>query len=325
MEGPIALRVPAEILLEISAYFHNPSLSYKRCFTPHSGNALFGRLEVLRALSQTCRYFRRVFLSLVWEYTDLVGRDRATAKALTKWMTGILKTPSVWRWIRTIVVSLVSTPQDNWTLPTVIVRVLAATSHLTCLHVIAISESHASALAEVLQTQSFPSVQILAIPCSLARSLSSFPNIHSLSCTDNLVSDYHSIALLKASSKHCHSLEALMNLTPSLPVIKCMFGRLTIVDEFHTLSIGLLRSHPLIRTLVFRCALTSDILNLLGDLENLHSLEFPHRYQKNRDNTTITAALQAIFCCSSERKPIQVEYLAAEADVGDVVVRTSVA
>ncbi|KAF7342540.1 hypothetical protein MSAN_02010200 [Mycena sanguinolenta] len=306
MEGPVALRVPAEILLEIIAYFHNPNLSYERCFTAPSDKILCGRFEVLHALSQTCRYFRRVFLFLAWEYTELVGRDRATANVLTRRMTGILKTPSVWRWIRTVIVSLVFSPQDSWTLPTVFVRVLAATSHLTCLRIIAISESHGSALTEVLQTRSFPSVQILAIPSSLARSLSSFPNIHSLSCADNLVSDYHSIALLKASSKHCHSLEALMNLTPSLSVIKC-----------------LLKSHPLIKTLGFRHILTSDMLKLLGDLQNLHSLKFPCRYQKNWDNTTITATLEAIFACSLERKSIQVEYSAAEADVGDVVVTVS--
>ncbi|KAJ7238135.1 hypothetical protein B0H12DRAFT_1137902 [Mycena haematopus] len=238
MESPLALHLPPEILLDIAAYFHHPTLPYERRSKTSSDKILLGRSDVLRALSQTCLYFRRVFLSLVCEHMELLDGGCATVNIQMKRMTGVLKT-SVWRCVRTVVVSLISSPQNSWTFPTVFVRFLAATSHLTSLHIVAISEPQASALTELLQGRSFHSVRSLAIPCSLARSLSSFPSIHSLTCVDNLVSDYHCIALLKASSKYCPSLEALVNLAPSLLVIK-----------------GLLKSHPLITTLRFRRALT---------------------------------------------------------------------
>ncbi|KAF8209210.1 hypothetical protein K438DRAFT_2012456 [Mycena galopus ATCC 62051] len=303
MDGPVALNVPPEIFLEITAYFHNPIPPYERGSKVSTDNILFGRVKVLRALSQTCLYFRRLFISLAWEHVELHHPSDCTtpylANVLVRRMTGILKTPSVRRCIRTVAVSLIFSSQNNWNLPTVFVRLLAAASHLTSLDIVGISESQASTLAELLATRSFPSVQTLAIPCSLSRSLSAFPNIHSLCCADNVVSDYYSIALLKASSKHCQSLEALTNFTPSLSVIKC-----------------LLKCHPSIKILKFHRVLTSVILSLLGDLQNLYSVQFPYQYR--RPDTTLESIrrLEAIFC-RSEQESAQIEYSPHVADDGD--------
>ncbi|KAF7342322.1 hypothetical protein MVEN_01820600 [Mycena venus] len=315
MEGQysVALSVPPEIFLEIIAYYHNTRLPYERHPKASSEKILFGRFEVLRALSRTCQYFRRIFFSLVWEHLELLDTRTSDRRdpypdVLARRMTGILKTPSVPRCIRTTVVDLKSSSQHNWNLSTVFVRLLTAARHLTSLHIIDISGAHVGLLSELLETRSFPSIRTLAIPCSLSRCLSAFPNIHSLVCADTSASDYYSIALLKASNKHCPLLDDLVNFTTSIAVIKC-----------------LLQLYPFIKTLRFRHVLSSTTLELLCDLQHLHSIRFPYRYQHRGETLeTISAAAKAIFCSSQEQKPIQVQYSTPEADIGDVVVTVGI-
>ncbi|KAJ6562242.1 hypothetical protein B0H19DRAFT_1375392 [Mycena capillaripes] len=307
MEGmqPVILCVPVEILLEITAYYHNTTLPYERYPRATADKILLGRFKVLHALSQTCRYFRKIFAALVWEQLELVDNTPEHSKVLTKKITGILKTPSLPRCLRTLLVSLTFPSQNHWNLLTLFVRFLAAAPHLTSLHIIDISERHASFLSDLTESQSLLSVQILTIPCSLSRTMSSFPNIHSLICADTVVSAYDSAALLKAASKHCPSLEALINFLPSPPVVKC-----------------LLKHFPLIKTLRFRHVLSSDVLGLLADLQNLQSIRFPYRYQHHGE--TLEQICEAAKMIFQGEMPIQVQYLTPEADIGEVVVRVGI-
>ncbi|KAJ7743920.1 hypothetical protein DFH07DRAFT_835141 [Mycena maculata] len=298
---PLFLNLPTEILLEITAYYHNTPLPYERYRRPTGDAILLGRFDMLRSLSQTCRTFRSIFLYLVWEHVEALDIPSDTTgrhiNLLKRRMTGILKTPSLPRFVRTVLVSLrLSAP--NWNLITVFARFLQATPNLSALHIVEIYDRHAGILAGRLAGQYFPSVQTLTIPSSLSRAVSSFPNLRTLICGDSFVSDYDALALLKESSKHCPSLQSLANFTPSTSVIK-----------------GLLKHFPHVKELRFRHVATSDILNLLGALENLCSIEFPHRHRGERLEH-IREAAERIF-----RTPVSVEYAPPEADVGDLVVK----
>ncbi|KAJ7627943.1 hypothetical protein DFH06DRAFT_1304350, partial [Mycena polygramma] len=300
---PVVLSLPTEILLEITAYYYNTILPYELHPKATTEKILSGRFHLLHALSRTCRYFRRIFVPLVWEYLEMV--DDASdhhSNVLRRRMTGVLKTPSLPRCVRTLLVSLKVSSEIPWDLCSIFVRFLVATSHLNSLHIIDISERHAPVLTGLLQGRSFPAVRTLTIPTSLSRALSSFPNIISLTCADNSIADYYSTALLKESRKHCPSLEALVNFMPSLPVVNC-----------------LMQQFPRIKTLRFRRVLSSNVLTLLSDLEDLQSLRFPYRYQHRGETLEkVCDAAKKIF--RQTQQPVQVEYLTPEADIGDIVV-----
>jgi hypothetical protein len=104
---PIILSVPVEILLEITSYYYNtpiPFERYRRASEEDDPEPFFGRFDVLRALSLTCRSFRRIFHALVWEHLEaLPSAGDHTGRHISLWkkrMTGILKTPSLPRCIR---------------------------------------------------------------------------------------------------------------------------------------------------------------------------------------------------------------------------------
>ncbi|KAJ7147662.1 hypothetical protein C8R43DRAFT_528332 [Mycena crocata] len=217
---PPILLLPTEILLEILSYHHTTPVPYERWRL--AGDILFGRFAVLRALSQTCRTFRNIFLPLVWENVEAVDDDRRGRHipVLQRRMMGILKTPSLPRCVRTLLVSLtLSAP--NWNFFTVFARFIQATPNLSGLHIVDVSQRHAGALSGALLSQSFPSIRELTIPALLAGSLSAFPNIQLLICADSYAVDYDAIALLKSARQYCPPLKSIVNFTPSLPVIHC--------------------------------------------------------------------------------------------------------
>ncbi|KAJ7095614.1 hypothetical protein C8R44DRAFT_860249 [Mycena epipterygia] len=347
MEGsqancPPFLFLPTEILLEIIAYYHSTPVPFERYRRGTGDDVLFGRFDVLRALSQTCRDFRSIFLPLAWENiealegaSDRMGRHIFILK---RRMMGILKTPSLPQCVRSVLVSLtLSAP--NWNLFTVFVRFLQATPNLSALHIVDISERHAGVLVGLLQPHSFLPIRDLTLPTSLSRSLSAFPNIHSLICADTFPDDYDSIAMFKAAGKHCHSVQNVVNFMPSIPVISCLVQRL-----------------PLVETLRFRHIVAPDVLPPLSALKNLRSIEFPHRYPHRvgvsgphsipRDRARIgdkglvdvgdkklahvvdaaTAVFRASMAMRQDEMPagVWVRYLPSATDAGDVVVRVGI-
>ncbi|KAJ7164497.1 hypothetical protein C8R46DRAFT_1099692 [Mycena filopes] len=294
--------LPTEILLEITAYYHHTtSLPYERHSRASPDKMLFGRFQVLRALSQTCRRFRKVFAFLAWERMELLDND-ANCISMNRVMRGVLKSPSLPRSVRTLIVSLKLPDTNNRNLFSLLVRFLTATSQLTSLHIIDITDSEAGSFAAHLETLSFASVSTLMIPCSIARTLSCFPNINSLICADTSASAYDHMSLLKSSHIHCSSLESLVNFAPSPRVVHCV-----------------LKHFPLIKSLRFREVLTSDVLKLLVDLHSLRSLRFPYRYQHQGESLEqMCASARAIFAYPQQQ--IKVRYLTPEADIGDLVV-----
>ncbi|KAJ7503783.1 hypothetical protein B0H11DRAFT_1984278 [Mycena galericulata] len=310
---PLILSLPIEILLEITAYYHNTPIPYER-YRKDTGDTLFGRFDVLRSLSQTCRYFRNVFICLVWEHlevldeaSDVTGRH---INLLKRRMTGILKTPSLPRCVRTVLVSLrLSSP--NWNLITIFVRFLQATPNLSALHIVEIFDRHAGILVGRLVGQSFSSIQTLTIPTSLTRALPSFPNVRMLICADTFASDQDATKMLKESSKHCPALEGLANIPPSGPVIEAMLKYL-----------------PHVKDLSFRQVVPYVVLKLLTPLENLRSIQFPHRHhhrpdQRDEKLRLIREVAENIFRTpvGQEHIPISVEYTPPETDVGDLVLK----
>ncbi|KAJ7098508.1 hypothetical protein B0H15DRAFT_580092 [Mycena belliarum] len=307
----VIFSVPTEILLEIVSYFYDTPIPYERYRRANRGaeELSTGRFEILRALSLTCRRLRSVFQALVWAHLEALPAPfdgtRRHVSLFKKRMTGILKTPSLPRGVRSILVSLdLSTP--NWNLFTLFVRFLQATPNLAALHIVDISDRHAGVLSERLEPHTFPSVTALTIPSSLSRAVASFPALRVLICADSFVSEYDAKVLLRDTSAACPLLECLANLTPSAPVLK------SIVTRF-----------PGIQTLRFRHPLKSDALALLQPLHKLQSLEFPFQQQRRGESLErVCDAARALFLTHGHA-PMLVEQSAPVADIGDVMIKVS--
>ncbi|KAK6988591.1 hypothetical protein R3P38DRAFT_3094787 [Favolaschia claudopus] len=302
-QTPVALTLPAEILLDIVSYFHNRALPYEQQSSPAPDTT---RVQILRSLSQVCQYYRRVFLRLSWEYLEILDTPTNSANPLPnrllRRMTGVLKTPSVPRCIRTAVVSLKLPPNSNqmyWDVITVFVRLLVAASKLSWLHILDVSGAQASVLADILASHSFPGITRLAVPCALARSLAAFPNVHSLTVTDKAVADYYAIAFLKASGRYCKRLEEMWHLSSTLPVVKC-----------------LIKAHPDIKALSFNDDLGSNSFDHLRELKSLSCIQFPHRHMGNFGSAVVCAEVKSCFLRLESDSAVRVEYPSGD-DVGD--------
>ncbi|KAJ7689274.1 hypothetical protein B0H17DRAFT_1066827 [Mycena rosella] len=305
------LLLPTEILLEITSYHHSTPLPYERYRRATGDELLLGRFDVLRALSQTCRTFRWIFHALVWERLEALpsplDRPGRHISLFKRRMTGILKTPSLPRCVRTLLVSL-DLAAPNWNLFTVFVRFLQATPNLSALHITDISDRHAGILCDRLHAHTFPAVRTLAIPSALARIVSAFPNIRTLICAESFVPDAGARALLKAARKSCPALEGLVHFTPSPHVIICILAHF-----------------PCVKTLKFRHLVKLDELALLSPLQHLRSIEFPYRHTPRGDTLErICDAARALFL-PADGAPIVVYQSVPEADIGDLLVKAGFA
>ncbi|KAJ6528326.1 hypothetical protein DFH09DRAFT_1185892 [Mycena vulgaris] len=283
---PIILSLPTEILLEILSYFHGTPLPYERYRITHPDPGILSRFQVLHALYQTCRIFRYIFQEL-------------------RRMMGILKTPGLPRCVKTLLVSLdISAP--NWNLLTIFVRFIQAAPNLSALHIADISDRHGGVLCERLENCSFPSVRTLAIPSSLSRMLTAFPNLRTLICSESFITDDGATAMLETATKFCPALDGFVNLIPESPVIKC-----------------LLTHFPRTKTLSFRHPLDSDTLALLAPLHNLRSLQFPYRRYPGGDALdSVRDAARAVF--QRPHAAVWVHESPPEADIGDLLLRMGV-
>ncbi|KAJ6560527.1 hypothetical protein DFH09DRAFT_1364726 [Mycena vulgaris] len=306
---PIILSLPTEIWLEILSYFHGTPLPYERYRITHPDPGILSRFQVLHALYQTCRIFRYIFQELVWEQIEALpspldhpGRHVLTFK---RRMMGILKTPGLPRCVKTLLVSLdISAP--NWNLLTIFVRFIQAAPNLSALHIVDISDRHGGVLCERLENCSLPSVRTLAIPSSLSRMLTAFPNLRTLICSESFVTDDGAIAMLETATKFCPALDGFVNLIPESPVIKC-----------------LLTHFPRTKTLSFRHPLASDTLALLAPLHNLRSLQFPYRRYPGGDALdSVRDAARAVF--QRPHAAVWVQESPPEADIGDLLLRMGV-
>ncbi|KAJ6612384.1 hypothetical protein B0H10DRAFT_2437021 [Mycena sp. CBHHK59/15] len=285
--GPPPL--PTELLLEIISYYYHCA----------QGDTLIGRFEVLRALSQTCSSWRNIFLPLTWEHIEATG---PRMKLLERRMTGILKTPSLTRYVRTLVVSLQTSSLDRWNLMTTFIRFLLCTPHLHTLRILAMSPEHSGIFSTACEPHKFPAVQTLALPASLSRMLKCFPNARSLACAEP-ISTFGSMTMLKAASKALLSVESLQNFVPTRQVIEY------IAQNF-----------PNIQSLVFG-HIGKEHLSPLKCLKDLRSIEFRHHiYEGNLEN--LVDAVKKVLQSSPEyeQSNLRVQYRSTDVEYEEIII-----
>ncbi|KAJ7493704.1 hypothetical protein FB451DRAFT_448167 [Mycena latifolia] len=213
--------LPTELLMEVVKYY--PDLYVDINATIHGmSRHQFNGNDTLRALSQTCRILRGIFLPVLWERVHacfttrivLKRKIKRRAKMLERRMIGIQKTPYVLPHIRSLSVTLEECTMGNWQPMAQFIRVLQLLPNLRNLTILWAPRAMVSVLVTSMQDKVFPSVLSLAIQNTLAPILQCFPNVQTLTCQES-----YCITLLGAAKDCCQHLHTVNNISLSPPVL----------------------------------------------------------------------------------------------------------
>ncbi|KAF7343968.1 hypothetical protein MVEN_01686000 [Mycena venus] len=191
--------LPTELLMEIVKYYPELYLDIDAIIHGMASEQFAGD-DALRALSQTCRTLRGIFLPVLWArvYACFTSRNRPKkrvkrrAKMLERRMIGIQKTPYVMPHIRSLSVTLAECSMNNWQPMAEFVRVLGVLPKLWHLTIGKVFNEMVPVLSTACQGK--------IIPC--------FPNIQTLTFHPGL-GCIPFLRALKGSVEHVHTLNNL--------------------------------------------------------------------------------------------------------------------
>ncbi|KAJ6577760.1 hypothetical protein B0H19DRAFT_568511 [Mycena capillaripes] len=154
--------LPTELLMEIIKYVE-PVQWYRY-------------RDIRRALSQTCRTLRPIFLGSFWSAATVAFRTETVERQLSR----VQKLPYLLPYIRSLSVSMEGCTMESWQLIAQLLRVLQLLSHLQTLAIERFPHTMIDVLAISCHRIVFPSILILALPAELSPILHCFPNVHTL-------------------------------------------------------------------------------------------------------------------------------------------------
>ncbi|KAJ3525509.1 hypothetical protein NM688_g8392 [Phlebia brevispora] len=168
---PVLSHLPPDVWLLILSHF--PKIS-REDITRNSGWTLprlhRRRIDVLRALSQTCRTLRAFCLPLAWEHVEACiwdgqqnPRNRYLSYVLKRQCYGLVKYPDIASHVKTLTVSLLVCPEQPMLKQ--LARCLGALPHLLALHIIA-STFEIQELERTFRNKTYPSIESLVLPAN---------------------------------------------------------------------------------------------------------------------------------------------------------------
>ncbi|KAJ7697003.1 hypothetical protein B0H17DRAFT_1052589 [Mycena rosella] len=183
---PSLPELPTELLIEIVKYYPELLLGTDASLQGVPSNEFSGN-DTLRALSQTCRTLRGIFLPVLWERVQACFTVRnlpqrkisRRAKILERRMTGIQKTPYVLPYIHSLTVTMQECGMENCQPIAQFVRVLQLLPNLKSLSIF-YAQNMAPVLLNAFRDKIFPSVVSLSVADQLSYILPCFPNIQTL-------------------------------------------------------------------------------------------------------------------------------------------------
>ncbi|KAJ7783971.1 hypothetical protein DFH07DRAFT_210390 [Mycena maculata] len=184
--------LPTELLMETVKYYPALLSSVDACVEGVAGHQYCGN-DTIRALSQTSRTLRDIFLPVLWERVNVTftlrnrpkRKIRTRAKMLERRMRGIQKTPQVATYIRSLSITLEECHLGNWQPLSHFIRVLGLLPNLRNLTILGGLKGEMITVAKTAcQGKVYPSVVTLALPDGLAPILHSFPHVRTLHICD---------------------------------------------------------------------------------------------------------------------------------------------
>ncbi|KAF7362827.1 hypothetical protein MVEN_00632500 [Mycena venus] len=282
-------RLPTELLLEISSWLLHPLHAYIA-----QRQERIAEIATYRALSQSCRLFRDVFLPHLWAHLDSFfdGDD----PKLNSRMQEITQAPYLLDHVKKISVSLHGPALNNSDRVNAFLACMGACPNLDALKIVSLridrpAGTQAPGAFEYLYTAfrsySFPSVKTLVLPDILAPILSSFPDVRSLLSAKN----------------HCPHLEEVIYGGSS----RVMIGWISVAT-------------PNIQRLILRNTIFEEDFVFMRTLTNLCYLEFAHREDTNERYPSLDDCVRGardLLSISRNPKPkrIRIKTLSGQTDI----------
>ncbi|KAJ7493757.1 hypothetical protein FB451DRAFT_1215295 [Mycena latifolia] len=215
--------LPTELLMEIVKYYPDLHL-YIDASIRGVYNDEFSGNDTLRALSQTCRTLRGIFLPVLWERVhacftvrNLPRKIKRRAKMLERRMIGIQKTVYILPYIQSLTVTLEECHMGNWQPMAQFIRVLQLLPDLRILTIIRAPGDMASVFLTSIYGKAFPSVVSLTIQSVLAPILRCFPNLETLTCQDP-----YCTKLLEGAKDCCENIHTVNNISLVPQALNCL-------------------------------------------------------------------------------------------------------
>ncbi|KAJ7165965.1 hypothetical protein C8R46DRAFT_997059 [Mycena filopes] len=169
------------------------------------------RPETLRALSQTSRALRAVFLPLLWEYVEacFIPKDDTTwskrvASVLLKRCKGLMKNEnqSLAQHVRVFSVSLSSNRMAE-TFP-LLAQCLASLPNLDTLHILHLESKREENVTAAFKNVQLPGVRCIILPSYAHAILAACPGVRDVSCNEEI-----GTKLFDTLIKYCPSVERI--------------------------------------------------------------------------------------------------------------------
>jgi hypothetical protein len=199
--------LPSEILFEIvSGFSDNPSVD---------AIAYREGLNTIRALSQTCRELRSVYLPLLWKRVETCSTSGTAAwhiqvsSALERKSKGLMQSNYLVSYVQVIIVTL-----TRYQTATILPAFAQCLSVLPNLHTIKVAHAHSkimSYLKSAFEGKTFPAVRTVSLPSSAHAILRCCPAVEDVTCT---VGDGGTLISAIAAGK-CNRLTKLSGITPN--------------------------------------------------------------------------------------------------------------
>ncbi|KAJ7661948.1 hypothetical protein DFH06DRAFT_987519, partial [Mycena polygramma] len=213
--------LPTELLMEIVSYYPELYPAFDACTygVPHDQ---FSGKDSLRALSQTSRVLRDIFLPALWSrvHACFTSRNRpkrkikTRAKMLERRMKGIRNTTYI---VPSLSITLEECNMYNWQPMAEFIRVLDLLPNLRELTILQLSAEMVPVFQTSCDGKIFPSVLRLALSDGgSAPLLRYFPNVQTLTCHW-----YNSIAIVTAAKEYCRHIHTVNNIRLSAEFVKC--------------------------------------------------------------------------------------------------------
>ncbi|KAF8679868.1 hypothetical protein RHS04_04806 [Rhizoctonia solani] len=202
------LAFPDELVYLIFSYYTEIKIEDILVNSTSLPNHFLDRFKALRNLSQLCQLSRKMYLPLLWERVQICVATggawyREHGKNMERKSEGLLKSPHLWPYVRTLTVCFTRFEPRKVIPP--FVRLLKALPNLQTLEIPHAHGSMTSILKSYFEGNVFPTIQKVVMPTCAHEILRCCPGIREVTCNEGdggtLVS-----ALVSAG---CSSLEVL--------------------------------------------------------------------------------------------------------------------
>ncbi|KAJ7828753.1 hypothetical protein B0H14DRAFT_3718433 [Mycena olivaceomarginata] len=237
--------LPPELLLEISSGLLTPPSLH-----PFDPSARIADIATCRALSQSCRVFRSIFLPHLWSRLDVFFTGDEIH--LEQKMREVSQAQYLLDYVKTISLSLHGPALSTSHCAAAFLACMKACPNLDAVSIASMS----------VDLTLLPSVRVLRLPDILAPIISSFPRVRAIRCGEDRPTD--GFRLIQAAKDCRSSLEEV-----------CYAG-------FSRVIIGWIAvATPNIQRLILRCTLLETDFAFMRTMTNLCYLEFAHREATN--------------------------------------------